>query len=119
MKRSRILTAAVAGVAIMVTATALPAAASTPDCSYPSVCLYQWNGEGWTKTGQLQQFTPGWQNLTVSNGATRIVNTRLDDVVYVLHRDGLMGCFPPDTDAAGEIAPIAAIRISSSPTCRL
>lgn len=66
----------------------------------------------------LRNVTGSWQYLTRSRGARIIVNTRHNDVVYVLHTGGTIGCFPPDHAAAGEIAPIIAIRISPSPVCQ-
>ncbi len=118
--RARLITAAAA---LLAGLAAVPGVAHAgepvADCAYPAVCLYQWNGEGWTRTGQFRQFTGAWQELTISRGATRIVNTRRDDVVYVRHTDGVVGCFGPGADAGGEIAPIAAIRISASPVCQV
>ena len=114
---------AAAAAVVLLAGTAVPATAyaaePAADCAYPSVCLYQWTGDAWRRTGQFHQFTTGWQELTISWGATRILNTRIDDVVYVRHTDGVVGCFGPGADAGGEIAPIAAIRISSSPVCRV
>src|SRR4051812_43021424 len=116
----------IAGAAVAITATAavgtlaLPAQASSDldDCPYPYVCLYKWDDTGWQRTGQFRQITSYWQYLTVSRGAQAVVNTRHDDVVYVIHLDGTVGCFPPRNPRGGEIAPVIAIRISSSDTCR-
>jgi hypothetical protein len=122
MKPLRVgITAAVTLVASMtpLVVSASPAGASDfADCAYPYVCLYKWDDQiGWHKTGQFQQFTRGWQQLTVSYGAQVLVNTRHDDVVYALHFGGAVGCFPPDNPRGGEIAPIIAIRIDPSPDC--
>jgi hypothetical protein len=119
VNRTRFRTIAVAAaVGTVVTIGAVPAYADPSDCAYPSVCLYQWTGDGYRKTGQFQQFTASWQNLTISRGAMHLVNTRHDDVVYVLHEDGVVSCFPPD-QMVNETAPIVAIRIDPSPVCRV
>jgi hypothetical protein len=123
MRPLRTIIAAIPAVTTAVAVGMTPAAATPSessdfsDCAYPYVCLYKWDGSGWHKTGQFRQFTRGWQYLTVSYGAQELVNTRHDDVVYVLHTDGLRGCFPPNNPRDGEIAPIAAIRIDPSSVC--
>jgi hypothetical protein len=117
----------IGAVTAVLTTAAVGALAGTPasadssdftDCAYPYVCLYKVGDDSlWHKTGQFRDVTAEWQNLTVSRGAQTLVNTRHDDVVYVKHVDGSVGCFPAENDRGGEIAPIIAIRISWSGNC--
>src|SRR5689334_20779086 len=98
MRRIRTLMITAGAVVTAVAAAGVlapPAEASSDfaDCPYPYVCLYKWDDSGWHRTGQLRDFTAGWQYLTVSRGAQTLVNTRHDDVVYVKHVDGVIGCF--------------------------
>ncbi|TJZ53014.1 hypothetical protein FCH28_17805 [Streptomyces piniterrae] len=59
-------------------------------CNYPYVCFYK----GSSKTGQFKD-TGYWQSLGSSKGATSMVNTRRDDVVYTHFTNGRTHCTPP------------------------
>jgi hypothetical protein len=88
-------------------------------CSYPPVCLYK--GYGFSQpTGQFRDVTSGWQYLSRSQGATGFVNTRHDDVAYLLTSSGKTMCVRPGTNGGlipGSGVTIRAIRISYSSQC--
>ncbi len=82
-------------------------------CSYPYVCFYK----GSTKTGQYKDVTSGWQNLGNSKGATTMVNTRHDDVVYTHFTNGRTHCTPPETTTTFNSWVVDKVRISSASSC--
>jgi hypothetical protein len=94
------------------------AAAAGTGCSYPQVCLYKGSALR-NPTGRFRDVTRGWQYLSRSRGARAFVNTRRNDVAYLLTTSGRVICVRPgDT---GGLAPgaggVKAIRISYSPRC--
>lgn len=92
--------------------------AATSGCGYPSVCLYR-GSTNTAPTGRFRQVTSGWQWLGASRGTTSVVNTRHDDVVYLLTTKNKTICVRPG--ATGGLIPGAggfkAVRISWSSRC--
>ncbi|MEU8363190.1 hypothetical protein AB0C27_44970 [Nonomuraea sp. NPDC048882] len=92
-------------------------AAGLPACAYPYVCFYRMlDDSSVVKTGQLRDFTRGWQRLGVSRGAIYGWNTRRDDVLRVLYSSGFVSCYPPNR-IFGFTGIATAVRIDPSPTC--
>ncbi|MEU7281572.1 hypothetical protein AB0A69_22765 [Streptomyces sp. NPDC045431] len=113
-KRLALCSAAVAvgsSLAFAPLASAAPQAAAS--CPYPYVCFYK----GSTKTGQFKDVTSSWQNLGSSKGATSMVNTRRDDVVYTHFTNGKTWCTPPNTTTTFNSWVVDKIRISSASSC--
>ncbi|MFG2723295.1 hypothetical protein ACGFW5_34105 [Streptomyces sp. NPDC048416] len=100
------------GLAFAPTASAAPRSAAA-GCSYPYVCFYK----GATKTGSFKDVTSGWQNLGSSKGATSMVNTRHDDVVYTHFTNGKTYCTSPGVTTAFNSWVVDKVRISSSSSC--
>lgn len=113
-----LLAAVLGGTMLTMTGTADAATAGT-QCGYPYVCLYQGSSMR-NPTGRFRDVTSGWQWLSRSRGARGFVNTRHDDVAYVLTTGNQVICIRPGT--TGGMGPdgggIKAIRISSSARCR-
>ncbi|MFJ2743649.1 hypothetical protein ACIO3O_28815 [Streptomyces sp. NPDC087440] len=87
--------------------------AAAASCAYPYVCFYK----GSTKTGQFKDVTSGWQSLGSSKGATKMVNTRNDDVVYTHFTNGETWCTKPGYETTFNSWVVDKIRISSASTC--
>ncbi|MFC4468972.1 hypothetical protein ACFPH6_31380 [Streptomyces xiangluensis] len=100
------------GLAFAPQASAAPQAADA-SCPYPYVCFYK----GSTKTGQFKDVTSGWQNLGASKGATTMVNTRRDDIVYTHFTNGETWCTPPLNTTTFNSWVVDKIRISSASSC--
>ncbi|WP_236243635.1 hypothetical protein [Streptomyces sp. CC228A] len=114
-KRLAVSAAALAvgsGLAFAPLASAAPQAAAA-GCAYPYVCFYK----GSTKTGQFKDVTSGWQSLGASKGATSMVNTRRDDVVYTHFTNGKTWCTPPKTTTTFNSWVVDKVRISSASRC--
>ena len=113
--------AAVLGVSLalaLLTGGSADASTTRSGCSYPYVCLYKTTGFKHS-TGRFRDVTSGWQWLSRSRGATSFVNTRRDDVAYLLTTRGKVICVRPNT--TGGMGPdgggVKAIRISRSSHC--
>ncbi len=100
------------GLAFAPMASAAPQSAAA-GCSYPYVCFYK----GSTKTGQFKDVTSGWQNLGSSKGATKMLNTRHDDVVYTHFTNGKTHCTPPGNVTTFNSWVVDKVRISSAASC--
>jgi hypothetical protein len=100
------------GLAFAPLASAAPQSAAD-DCPYPYVCFYK----GSTKTGSFKDVTSGWQNLGASKGATTMVNTRHDDIVYTHFTNGETWCTPPNNTTTFNSWVVDKIRISSASSC--
>ncbi|WP_039936156.1 hypothetical protein [Streptomyces himastatinicus] len=100
------------GLAFAPLASAAPQSAAA-SCSYPYVCFYK----GSTKTGSFKDVTSGWQNLGGSKGATKMVNTRDDDVVYTHFTNGKTYCSYPNTTTTFNSWVVDKVRISSASSC--
>jgi hypothetical protein len=120
MKKIRFLACAATGLAALVLpATATPAAAAPPgDCPWPRVCLYN---SAWVRTGAFQDITSGWQNIppgSPSYGAYYTYNSRHDDVAYFRFTNGVVGCVEPGRTASlRPLGIVNGIRISSEARC--
>ena len=101
--------------------TGVAHAARNPLCPHPFVCLF----DGGRRTGGFVETTDGWQYLDASRSANYVINTRVDDVVYVLFDDGSESCVPPDTtletghDIFDNKPLVRAVRISDQPECHV
>ncbi|MFE7664683.1 hypothetical protein ACWIG3_21515 [Streptomyces celluloflavus] len=114
-KRLAFSVAAVAvgsGLAFAPLASAAPQSVAA-GCSYPYVCFYK----GSTKTGQFKDVTSGWQGLGASKGATTMVNTRHDDIVYTHFTNGKTWCTRPGYTTTFNSWVVDKIRISSASSC--
>ncbi|WP_037858821.1 hypothetical protein [Streptomyces sp. NRRL S-340] len=100
------------GLAFAPSASAAPQSA-TAGCSYPYVCFYK----GSKKTGSYKDVTSGWQKLGASKGATKMVNTRHDDVVYTHFTNGRTHCTPPGYVTTFNSWVVDKVRISSASHC--
>ncbi|WP_194817269.1 hypothetical protein [Nocardia sp. XZ_19_385] len=100
-------TLAVAGA---LTPLAAPAQAA-PNCPWPFVCLYDFAG---VKKGAFQDITAGYQPVNFAGGTGH--NARRDDVVYLLDRNGTVGCIEPGKTASLP-TPIKGLRISREARC--
>ncbi|GAA2597804.1 hypothetical protein GCM10010424_54550 [Streptomyces lienomycini] len=115
-KRFALSVAAVAvgsGLAFAPTASAAPQSAAAAGCAYPYVCFYK----GSAKTGQFKDVTSGWQSLGSSKGATKMVNTRHDDIVYTHFTNGKTHCTPPGYVTTFGSWVVDKVRISSASSC--
>ncbi|KOV61513.1 hypothetical protein [Streptomyces sp. MMG1121] len=100
------------GLAFAPMASAAPKAA-TAACPYPYVCFYK----GSTKTGSFKDVTSSWQNLGASKGASSMVNTRHDDIVYTHFTNGKTYCTPPSSTTTFNSWVVDKVRISSAASC--
>lgn len=113
------LVAAVSAGVLAVTGTADAAAGKgLGNCGYPYVCLYR-NGANGKATGKFRDVTRNWQWLNRSKGALTVVNTRRDDVVYLLPARGKAVCLEPRQTGgfAADQGGVKAVRISRSSRC--
>jgi hypothetical protein len=86
------------------------------NCQYPYVCLYNFD---YVMVEKFKVVTSGWQTFSRRDVA-RAVNTRNDDVAYILHTNGVVECLPagsPNDVYVFTLGVPSAIRISSAPTC--
>lgn len=113
IRRALAVTAATTTLAVL---GVQPAAQASSGCSYPQVCVYR-SSQTARPSARYRDVTTGWQWLGRSRGSAGLLNTRHDDVVFVLDMAGDVHCVPPRT-RAGFWNGIAAIRISYINHCR-
>lgn len=116
--KNKVKAAAVAAVlaAGVLVAPAPASASARSGCGYPYVCIYRGPQTG-RPSGRYRDVTRGWQWFSRSRGATSVVNTRHDDVAYLLTSNGNVICVPPRTAGSVWSGVLRAIRISYRSHC--
>ncbi|MFJ6438385.1 hypothetical protein [Streptomyces sp. NPDC091416] len=116
--KRKCVSAAGAAAAIAAISLANPSTAqanSMYGCNYPEVCFTTGSGNH-TIFARFKDVTSSWQYLNNPNTDYGAINTRNDDVAYLLESDGGVYCLKPNS-TMGTSKTIKAIRISSSATC--
>ncbi len=85
-------------------------------CNYPEVCFYADPNVQSAIVARFQVVTSSWQYLQYPNTGYAVVNTRNDDVAYVLQSDGKVLCVKPN-GSFGSGERVVAVRIDSRSTC--
>ncbi|MER7805471.1 hypothetical protein ABTX71_34850 [Streptomyces parvulus] len=85
-------------------------------CNYPEVCFYADPNVQSAIVARFQVVTSSWQYLQYPNTGYAVVNTRNDDVAYVLQSDGKVLCVKPN-GSFGSGERVVAVRIDSRSSC--
>ncbi|MET9359242.1 hypothetical protein ABZY14_41180, partial [Streptomyces sp. NPDC006617] len=64
-------------------------------CNYPEVCFYTDTNVQSAIVARFKVVTSSWQYLKYPNTNYAVVNTRNDDVAYVLNSSGRVNCVKP------------------------
>ncbi|WP_328843261.1 hypothetical protein [Streptomyces sp. NBC_00258] len=85
-------------------------------CNYPEVCFYTDTHVQSAIVARFKVVTSSWQYLQYPNTNYAVVNTRNDDVAYVLNSSGTVNCVKPN-GSYSSAERVVAVRISSRSTC--
>ncbi|MER6748366.1 hypothetical protein ACFTZ8_05555 [Streptomyces fungicidicus] len=115
LSRSSALVAAAGALLLGLAVAPAAHADSAYGCIYPQVCIYDDTSVTSPIVGRFQQVTSTWQYLSNPQSYYAVVNTRNDDVAYVLDSYGTH-CIKPNGSMSSS-GRITAIRIDSRSSC--